>query len=154
MKPTLAGPPQYLGKDVNVIRVPRVEASGSYAQGPVPTGCCAMVPAAIAFGLAIGVARVDSVVSSDGVGSDRFSRTVCSSTASIDSMTFSGPAYGPLLFWIVSRLTLTASALNAVPSWKTTPWRSSSVSASSVCSHSVASTGEISPCRSSATRFS
>jgi hypothetical protein len=112
------------------------------------------VPAAIAFGLAIGVARVASVMSSDGVGWARFRRTDPALTTSIDLMTLSGPANGPLLFWTASRLALTASASNGAPSWKVTFWRSSSVSALPVCSHLVASTGEILPCAFSATRFS
>lgn len=76
----------------------------------------------------MGATRVDSVVSMDGVGSAKFSRTVVLSTTSMDVIPFNGPAYGPGVSRTDSRLTLTASASNGLPSWKVTPSRKVSTS--------------------------
>src|SRR5574337_353536 len=99
---------------------------------------------------------VDRFGSRFGSGFLRWIATVSGLTASMLFIDLNPAPIGTLTLPLIrrSRLKATASALNGVPSWNFTPWRSWKVNVSPSLDvlHDVASSGSILPCVSNATR--
>src|SRR6185312_10096423 len=99
---------------------------------------------------------VDRFGSRLGSGCFRWMATVVGLTASILCIDLKPAPIGTLTLPLIRRSSenATASALNGVPSWNFTPWRSLKVSVrpSLDVSQEVASSGLILPCVSNATR--